>query len=170
MKRVLAVTLFGGVFAFAAFSTLATTIHVPADQPTIQAGIDAATSNDTVLVSSGSYSVNISFGGKEIVLLSESGVDSTTISQASRTSAVITFDGGEGTGAEISGFTFSGAFRSAVIRINDGSPWIHNNIFTGNDLVSGSGILVVHGLSHPTITYNLFYDNSAVYTFRTTAC
>ena len=33
----------------------AATIHVPDDQPTIQAGIDAASAGDTVLVACGDY-------------------------------------------------------------------------------------------------------------------
>jgi len=37
---------------------MATTIHVPADQPTILAGIDAASSGDTVLISCGTYFEN----------------------------------------------------------------------------------------------------------------
>ncbi len=42
------------------------TINVPADQPTIQAGINAASNGDKVLVAPGTYSENINFPGRQL--------------------------------------------------------------------------------------------------------
>ena len=44
------------------------TIHVPDDQPTIQAGIDRAVAGDTVLIKPDTYLENINFNGKNVVV------------------------------------------------------------------------------------------------------
>ncbi len=43
-------------------------INVPGDEPTIQAGIDAAMNGDEVVVAEGQYFENINFNGKAITL------------------------------------------------------------------------------------------------------
>jgi len=53
--------------------SLASTINVPKDQPTIQAGINAASNGDTVLVAPGKYVENINFMGKAITVTSSGG-------------------------------------------------------------------------------------------------
>lgn len=59
--------------------TYSATIHVPADQPTIQAGINAAVDGDTVLIADGTYTGDgnrdMDFLGKAIVVMSENGPD-----------------------------------------------------------------------------------------------
>jgi hypothetical protein len=49
-------------------ATAQTTIRVPADQPTIQSGINAAQNGDTVLVAPGTYNENLDFKGKSITV------------------------------------------------------------------------------------------------------
>ena len=56
-------------------------IRVPADQPTIQRGIDAARVGATVLVSPGTYAESIDFKGKAIDVRAAGGPFVTTIAK-----------------------------------------------------------------------------------------
>jgi len=82
------------------------TINVPADQPTIQAAINAAQNGDTVLVAPGTYSENINFVGKAVTVTSSGGRTVTTI-DGHQAGTVVTFGTNEGQNSVLSGFTIT---------------------------------------------------------------
>lgn len=84
MRKVLGVL--GAVVAIGSLlvgSVEGTTHHVPAQYPTIQMGVNAAVSGDTVLVAPGIYRLagncDIQFGGRRLVVRSSAGAESTVI-------------------------------------------------------------------------------------------
>ncbi len=83
-------------------------IHVPADQPTIQAGISAATPGDVVLVADGTYSgtgnFEINFLGKAVTVMSENGPAGCVVDADSSGGAFV-FDNFEDQNSVLSGFT-----------------------------------------------------------------
>src|ERR1700690_642577 len=93
------------------------TILVPADQPTIQAGINAASNGDTVLVSPGTYNENIDFMGKQITVTSSSGPAVTIIDGGGYTTdsnATVNFSTNETPNSILSGFTIQDAHYSDI--------------------------------------------------------
>ena len=101
------------------------TIHVPADYTTIQAGIDAASNSDIVLVADGTYFENINYIGKAITVASwfladgdTNHINNTIIdgSQPSHpdSASVVIFVNGEDTTSVLCGFTITGGTGSLV--------------------------------------------------------
>lgn len=147
----------------------ATTINVPADQPTIQAGIDAAADGDLVLVAEGTYYENIIFKGKAITVASRFLTDGKevhikrTIINGSRPShpdsgSVVYFIDGENEKSVLCGFTITGGsgtiyYPATNARIGGGicalfsgatikNNIIENNIVHYHDNTMGGGIFV----------------------------
>ena len=150
------------VLATVAFSAtaFAAIIHVPADQPTIQAGINAAANGDTVLVAPGTYTEIINFTGKAITVRSSNGANVTVINGAQKGS-VVTFNSGETAASVLSGFTISGglaSFGGGGIEIASSSPTIQKNVITQNQACDGDGIEVSFG--SPVIRGNKIVNNS----------
>ena len=153
---------FGIVFVLVALlisgSAAASTINVPADQPTIQDGINAAVNGDTVLVAPGTYNENINFNGKAIVVKS-SGGPKVTIIDGGSLGAVVTFSSGETNGSVLSGFTLQHGSSSGVY-MYPGSPVVENNIIANNKADWGAGMYIL-GASTAQVLGNTFSGNVA---------
>jgi len=90
------------------FSTSVTTvIHVPSDAPTIQAAINLANNGDTIIVADGTYTENLNFEEKFLVLLSEAGAENTILTAAGGATPLIMMSAEYDNGTIIEGFTFT---------------------------------------------------------------
>ncbi len=151
---------------------VASTLHVPGQYPTIQAGIDASANADTVLVAPGIYSGSgneeIRFLGKKIVLTSEAGAPATTLLTTNPVRTLI-FDHHEDSVTVIDGFTITGGFDSTFtwtnpyrggIIIDSAGPVIRNCTITGCFAANGGGIDIKSG-STPRIINCTIYRNFA---------
>jgi len=146
----------------------ATIINVPADQSTIQAGIDATVNNDTVLVQPGTYFENISFNGKLITLGSlflttqSSYYISQTIIDGSYSNTVVTFANVEDSTATITGFTIQHGNSNETaggIHCHSASPILSDLIIIDNSSSWGGGIWCNYN-SNPKISNATISDNS----------
>jgi predicted outer membrane repeat protein len=122
----------------------AATIHVPGDQPTIQAGIDATAPGDTVDVACGTYYEHDIVLRSGITLRSESGQASCSTIDAQGLGRILV---GEllDEATRIEGLTFTGGAAGAggALRLDQSSVNIHGCAFTGNEAVGGGAIYSV---------------------------
>ena len=143
----------------------ASTIRVPAESPTIQAGLDAAASGDTVLVAAGTYTGSgnrdLDFNGKDLMLLSETGPEVAIIDAAGTFQDPhigFRFDQGESPAARVEGFTIMQAYGGGVLCINGSSPTFVRCTFTQCDGFDAGGVDVNDG--SPTFTDCIFSRNT----------
>jgi len=132
----------------------AETINIPDDYDTIQAGIDASSDADTVLVQPGTYYENINFNGKNIVLGSlfittqDTSYISKTVIDGDKKGSVVTFESGEDSTTVLGGLTLvNGSGESDGLFKNGGgiycyssNPLLKNLIIYDNSSNYGGGI------------------------------
>jgi hypothetical protein len=145
------------------------TIHVPADQPTIQAGIDAALESDTVLVAPGTYTGvgnrDLDFHGKNIVVAGSLGLGETVIDcQGSEVEPhrAFVFQSMEGPNAVVVGFSIVNGYATngGGIKCHASSPSIQGNyIISCTAEHNGGGISCVYG--GPRLTANTVWRCAA---------
>jgi len=142
------------ILGFVSLFLSAQIIHVPADQSTIQAGINIAADGDTVLVAQGTYFENINYKGKAITVASnwifesDSAHINNTIIDGSQpvhpdSASVVMFVSGEDTTSVLCGFT-----------IQNGSGIFHSSLYSR----SGGGIAAL--TSGAKIINNMIINNS----------
>jgi N-acetylneuraminic acid mutarotase len=139
------------------------TIHVPADKPTIQQAIDAASNGDVVLVSPGTYNEHLNYKGKAITVQSVAGPEKTIIDGSNAAGSVVTFQTSEGPKSVLSGFTIqhgSDSFGGGA-KLSGSSPTITQNIFRNNSQGAGGfGAAIGGNGASPVIERNTFQGNT----------
>lgn len=174
------------VFCMSVYAEAITVGTAGEDFSTIQAAINAASDDDEIIVSEGTYVENIDFGGKNIVLRSTDPTNPTTVQNTvidgNHVDSVVTFSGSESNQCVLSGFTImngdgdgggvQGNFTSATIQFNHirdneapgdgGGLWacggiIQNNHIYRNSATTGGGFSSCDGV----IQNNMIYENFA---------
>ncbi len=158
------------------FFTFSQIINIPGDYHTIQEGINATSTGDTVLVDTGTYVENIYFLGKNITVAShylttlDTSYISQTIIDGNHTGSVVYFLNAEDSTTLLCGFTIqNGAGYFDVhtettfgggIYCNGSSPSLKNLIITNNQVDGGGGGIFILS-SQPTLTNIIAKNNTS---------
>ena len=153
-------TIFTTILLLVTCPVFAATIHVPADQPTIQNGIDAALDGDLVLVAPGTYIENIDFLGKAITMQGITGA----VIDGGHICPVVSFWSNETEDTVIDGFTIRNGDAisgGGIFCIDNSSPTIMNCTISENTALPylGGGIFCQE--SSPTVINCTISKNSA---------
>ncbi len=131
---------------------------------TIQACIDAAKSTDTCQVNPGTYVENVDFLGKNLMVVSSEGPESTII-DGNAAGPVVSFQSGENEGAVLDGFTIQSgsADQGGGILCSGADPRIRNCMILDNIANTlGAGILCASAspwITNSVVAHNISSEN-----------
>ena len=140
-------------------SSFAATIAVSAGD-SVQAAIDAAAPSDIITLAPGTYTENIDFDGKAVIVL---GIGLETILQGTEDGPVVTFSSGEGAESVLDSVVVTGglAAEGGGIYIADSDPTILRSvIFNNQSSGQGSGIYVARSTAQIQNNF-VVYNHSA---------
>jgi len=131
-------------------------IIIPWEYPTIQEGIDASQNGDTILVMPGIYHEFVRYSGKDILLCSSFGPESTFVSQ-------VIFSGGTDSSAILRGFSLYGTGdNGSSVEIEGGSSGsIEGNRMSMNSTFGMGGGIYSIG-NNVIIRENIISNNRAL--------
>jgi parallel beta-helix repeat protein len=155
--------LMGFWFTLLSASLLSSTIYVPDNFPTIQDAIRGAVNGDMIVVRAGTYTENINFQGKAVVLRSEKGPLRTVI-DGTQKGTVVVFENNEDNNSVIEGFTITngrdGITGGGGIQAIGASPMIRNNRISNNHSDSRGGGVYINGNQNTAIVENNRISNN----------
>ena len=153
-----------------ALNLSATIINVPAEQPSIQAGIDIAVESDTILVQPGTYAENINYNGKAVILGSlflttqDTIYISQTVIDGSQDGSVVTFESGEDSTSVLSGFTITNGYADSgggIYCSYNSNPKLLNLVIMNNWSYYYGGGLTLLDCTTAYLDEIEFYDNQS---------
>ena len=154
-------------------ASLAVVIHVPGDQPTVQAGLDAASPGDSVLLASGTYTWTEEGSGtvdgliamrSGVILAGSESDPSAVILDAEHLGRVFNcVDCGSGT--RIANLTITGgsADHGGGLRLLGSPMSIDNCRITANSVSGNGGGFDIMGSTGAAMTWCILGENSALY-------
>lgn len=146
------------------------TINVPADQPTIQAAVNAASSGDVIRLADGTYSgpgnIDVDPGGKDLLIQASGGASNCSI-DCQDSSRAFYIHSGETSAFQIDGIRFINGNHydggGAIYVTTSSHPVISNCEFINCYAQYYGGAIYVRSSSNPSITHCYFQGNTSTY-------